>query len=96
MDDRPPPLDAAAVVPREFFRDVSLETADLAVRLAIPEGADETGGPSTVVVVHELADGEAGAFVANVFRLGHPTMDPLIRVATRTPVCSAGAARPSW
>lgn len=81
--DHPPPLDEAEVVRFEFFRDVSLETMDLAVRLAIPGGADETGGRglSPVVVVRELADGEAGAFVANVFRLGHPTMDPLIRVS---------------
>ncbi|MQM28336.1 hypothetical protein [Glycomyces albidus] len=80
--DRPPPLSEAEIVRFERYRDVSLEKVEIAVRLGVPEDAEEGGarGPARIVVVHELVAGERGLFIANVFRLGHPTMEPLIYV----------------
>jgi hypothetical protein len=81
--DRPPPLNESEVLRFEHYRDASLETVDVAVRLAVPEDTDETAerGPAQIVEVRELVEGDAKTFVAIVHRLGHPERDPLIRVS---------------
>lgn len=59
----------AGVVPFERYRDA--EVGGLKIRVTVPDEILETGqrGVSPTVVVYELADGERGRFIANIFRL---------------------------